>query len=42
VPFEKVASMTGIEQMDKLDDQRSIVIARHASGGLNLQVLPLP
>jgi len=41
VPFEKVASMTGIEQLDKLDDQRSIVIARNATG-VNLQVLPLP
>ena len=42
VPFEKVTSMTGIEQMDKLDDQRTIVLARHASGGVNLQVVPLP
>jgi hypothetical protein len=42
VPFEKVASMTGIEQMDKLDEANSIVIARAASGSLNLQVVPLP
>jgi len=42
VPFEKVASMTGIEQLDKLDDQRSIVIARNNAGAFNLQVLPLP
>ena len=42
VPFEKVASMTGIEQLDKLDDQNSIVIARTAAGALNLQVVPLP
>ena len=42
VPFEKVASMTGIEQLDKLDEQNSIVIARTASGALNLQVVPLP
>ena len=28
VPFEKVTSMTGIEQLDKLDDSNSIVIAR--------------
>ena len=42
VPFEKVTSMTGIEQMDKLDDANSIVLARNASGALNLQVLPLP
>ena len=32
VPFKKVASMTGIEQMDKLDDQWTIVIARPRVG----------
>jgi len=42
VPFEKVSTMTGIEQMDKLDDQNVIVLARAASGSVNLQVLPLP
>ena len=42
VPFEKVASMTGIEQLDKLDEQNSIVIARASSGAVNLQVVPLP
>jgi hypothetical protein len=42
VPFEKVAGMTGIEQMDKLDDTNSIVIARNTTGALNLQVVPLP
>jgi hypothetical protein len=41
VPFEKVTSMTGIEQLDKLDDQNSIVIAS-AGGAKNLQVVPLP
>ena len=34
--------MTGIEQLDKLDDNTSIVIARTAAGGINLQALPLP
>jgi hypothetical protein len=42
VPFEKITSMTGVEQLDKLDASNSIVIARTASGGLNLQVVPLP
>ena len=32
----------GIEQMDKLDDQNVIVLARATSGSINLQVLPLP
>ena len=42
VPFEKVTTMTGIQQMDKLDDENSIVIARAASGSVNLQIVPLP
>jgi len=42
VPFEKVTSMTGIEQLDKLDEQNSIVIARASSGAVNLQIVPLP
>ncbi len=42
VPFEKVASMTGIEQLDRLDDQNSIVIARASNGAAHLQVVPLP
>jgi len=42
VPFEKVTSMTGIEQMDKLDDQNAIVLARASSGSVHLQVVPLP
>ena len=42
VPFEKVTAMTGILQLDKLDDSNSIVVARTAAGGMNLQVLALP
>ena len=42
VPFEKVASMQGVLQLDKLDDNNSIVIARASTGAVNLQVLPLP
>lgn len=41
VPFETIASMKGIEQLDLLDASRAIVMAR-ASGALNLEVLPLP
>jgi len=41
IGYETIASMTGIEQMDLLDAQRSIVLAR-ASGALNLQAVPLP
>jgi hypothetical protein len=42
VPFEKVTTMTGIQQMDKLDEENALVIARPASGSLSLQVVPLP
>jgi hypothetical protein len=42
VPFEKVATMTGIQQLDKLDDNNSIVVARNAAGGIDLQVVALP
>ena len=42
VPFEKVTTMTGIQQMDKLDEENAIVIARPAPGSLSLQVVPLP
>ena len=41
VPYETVASMQGVEQLDLLDGQNSIVIAR-AAAGLNLQIVPLP
>ena len=41
VPFERVASMQGVQQMDLLDANNSIVIAR-AQSGMNLQVVPLP
>jgi hypothetical protein len=42
IAYEKITSMQGVEQLDKLDDANSIVIARGASGTMNLQVVPLP
>jgi hypothetical protein len=41
VAFETVASMTGIEQLDLLDAQHSLVLAR-AGGALNLAAVALP
>jgi hypothetical protein len=41
IAYEKITSMTGIEQMDLLDADRSIVLAR-TSSGLNLAAVPLP
>jgi hypothetical protein len=42
IPYETIASMTGIEQLDKLDANRSIVIATTTTGDRNLTALPLP
>jgi hypothetical protein len=42
IAYETIRSMTGVEQLDKLDDNNSIVIARNSAGALNLQVVPLP
>jgi hypothetical protein len=41
IPYETIASMQGVEQLDVLNAQSSVVIAR-TGGALNLQVLPLP
>ena len=41
ISYETIASMKGVEQMDLLDAQRSIVLARTASG-LNLSAVALP
>ena len=41
-PVSDGRSMRGVEQLDLLDAQNSIVIARGDGGALNLQVVPLP
>ncbi|MDB4877707.1 MAG: hypothetical protein JWM41_4153 [Gemmatimonadetes bacterium] len=42
IAYETVASMTGIQQLDLLDADHSIVVAKNAAGGLNLQAVALP
>lgn len=42
VKYETVASMTGVQQLDLLDANRVMVLARGANGALNLQSVPLP
>lgn len=42
VPFETIASMTGVEQLDGLDATRALVLARSASRGLDLRAVALP
>jgi hypothetical protein len=41
VAYEKIEHMKGTEQLDMLDDGRSIVLARE-TGGLNLKAVALP
>lgn len=41
VPFETIATMTGIQQMDLLDGQHTLVIAA-GNGSTNLRAVPLP
>ena len=42
VSYETIAQMTGVEQLDLLDDQHVIVIARNDAGQLNLEAVALP
>jgi hypothetical protein len=42
VPFETVSTMANVEQLDRLDDARSIVIARNESGARSLSAVALP
>ena len=42
VAYETIAHMTGVEQLDLLDDQHAIVIARDDSGAANLKAVVLP
>ena len=39
---ETIAQMAGVEQLDLLDDQHVIVIARNDAGLANLEAMPLP
>lgn len=41
VPFETIATLTGVQQMDLLDGSRTVIIASE-NGALNLRSVPLP
>jgi hypothetical protein len=41
VPFETIAALTGVQQMDLLDATRTVIIASE-NGALNLRAVPLP
>lgn len=40
--YETVEGWTGIDQLDRLDDQFALVVRRGEGGALNLESLPLP
>jgi hypothetical protein len=42
IAYETVTSMKGVEQLDLLDDARTILLARSDAGALNLNVVDLP
>jgi hypothetical protein len=42
VPFERIATMTGVVQLDLLDANRTIVLTRVEGGRLNLSAVALP
>ena len=42
VPFETVSAMVNVEQLDRLDASRSVVIARADNGGRSLTAVALP
>jgi hypothetical protein len=42
VPFETIASMKGVQQLDLLDSTRALLLVQSASGALDLQAAALP
>ena len=42
IAYETIKSMTGIQQLDLLDADHSIVVAKSATGAINLQTVALP
>jgi hypothetical protein len=42
VGFEPITALKGVEQLDRLDDQRAVILSRADAGGLALQVTALP
>ena len=42
VAHQRIEAMTGIEQLDLLDDGHALVLARSAQSTLNLEAVPLP
>ena len=41
VPYETIASLQGVQQLDKLDDSTALVLI-NSNGSMNLRSVPLP
>ena len=42
VPFETIASLQGVQQLDRLDASRAMLLVDAAGGGLDLEAAALP
>lgn len=42
LPYETIADLKGVEQLDKLDDSNAVILARADSGSLDLKTIALP
>lgn len=42
LPYETLAELKGVEQLDKLDDQSALILTRSESGALDLKTIALP
>lgn len=40
--YDSLAEMKGVEQLDRLNDQSALILARNDAGALNLKTVPLP
>jgi hypothetical protein len=41
VPYETIATLKGVQQLDKLDEQRAVILADE-NGSLDLRTIDLP
>ena len=41
VPYETIATLTGVQQLDKFDERRALILADNA-GSMDLRTVPLP
>ena len=42
LPYETIAELKGVEQLDKLDDQNALILTRSEAGALELKTIALP